>query len=228
VGRGCGGGGTNAGEEEGEEQRCPQRQSPRHGGGGPLGPRSGRFERGGGRGARAGLRSPPGGRCRPAAAATATRATAHGGCGGGMGIGIGVLRCWGLALSGSGATQPFDRDRMAPGRSTARLDLVARRYDVRDRKEMTRHGLHLQQGGLYMMATRRVYDVRARMYVNLCMTCGLTCQCVASCGMRAWGTRGLGIWSPPADPYTAGVENLILHLEAMINLVGSRRICAPC
>jgi hypothetical protein len=64
-----------------------------------------------------------------------------------MGIGIGVLRCWGLALSGSGATQPFDRDRMAQGRSTARLDL-----DVRDRKAMTRHGLHLQQGGLYMMA----------------------------------------------------------------------------
>lgn len=73
-----------------------------------------------------------------------------------MGIGIGVLRCWGLALSGSGATQPFDRDRMAQGRSTARLDL-----DVRDRKAMTRHGLHLPG-----------------------------CR---SCGMRAWGTRGLGI-----------------------------------
>jgi hypothetical protein len=39
---------------------------------------------------------------------------------------------------------------------------------------------------------------RPCMYVNLClfMTCGRTCQCVASCGMRAWGTgtRGLGIF----------------------------------
>uniref|UniRef100_A0A804U9A1 Uncharacterized protein n=1 Tax=Zea mays TaxID=4577 RepID=A0A804U9A1_MAIZE len=87
--RGCGGGGTNAGEEEGEEQRCPQRQSPRHGGGGPLGPRSGRFERGGGRDARAGLRSPPGGRCRPAAAATATRATV----GAGVGWELGSVCC---------------------------------------------------------------------------------------------------------------------------------------
>jgi hypothetical protein len=34
VGRGCGGcggGGTNAGQEKGEEQRCPTRQPPRHG-----------------------------------------------------------------------------------------------------------------------------------------------------------------------------------------------------
>ena len=143
--------------------------------------------------ARAGLRSPPGGRCRGG----------HGDSGGGRqtrrwvgSVCVRGPRCWGSlyrvrVLPNRPITIGWRRAARQPV-WTSRGAPVVFGHDGRDRNAMTLPGPTCSGGGgrLYVIATRRVYDVWARVYVGPCMTCGRTCQGVSR-GMRATLEFGL-------------------------------------
>lgn len=105
---------------------------------------------------------------------------------GGFGVCVRSALWFGVPLSGSGPTQPSDRDRMAQGRSP-----VVFGHDVRDRKAMTRRGPDLQQGRrLYVIATRRVYDMWAYLSgcpVAACGRGGVVPGCRGESDFTFWG-----------------------------------------
>jgi hypothetical protein len=88
---------------------------------------------------------------------------------GGFGVCVRSALWFGVPLSGSGPTQPSDRDRMAQGRSP-----VVFGHDVRDRKAMT----------------RRVYDMWAYLSgcpVAACGRGGVVPGCRGESDFTFWG-----------------------------------------